>query len=341
MRNIQECKDEIRRRGEARIVQIARTRRRIKVISGALAMCCFVAVLLPVALSMTSVQPPLVPVEDLTPTTSFSTTHTTVSHTEVTFSTTCTPVQTTSSVTGSVQSQTTDSTRQTTQSTAASTTVGVVPTTPTTTSVTAPTTTHTTAPTTIPTTASTTSPTTSSTTSPTTDLTTTTTTGGGLFPPLGDIVNFLPFTVGNATGAVGDLLTIPISVEDEHYLVNAELYLTYDPSVLQPVIMNDADGDNPFVTDLNPVIFPNGQAFSDVSSDGTLNIRITQPENMNVTEGGTMCYVTFRAVAPTTYTQITLDANIQASPPEHITIIFTTVSGQITITAPSTTDTHP
>lgn len=60
-------------------------------------------------------------------------------------------------------------------------------------------------------------------------------------------------TVGAVSGEVGDVVEVPVSISEGHYMVNGRFFLTYDPTVLELQEVSD-DPDNPYFNDINTAI---------------------------------------------------------------------------------------
>ena len=57
-------------------------------------------------------------------------------------------------------------------------------------------------------------------------------------------------TVGTVTGEIGDVVEVPVSISENHYMVNGRLFLTFDPTMLEPVVVTD-DPDCPYFEEIN------------------------------------------------------------------------------------------
>ena len=57
-------------------------------------------------------------------------------------------------------------------------------------------------------------------------------------------------TVGTVTGEVGEIVEVPVSISENHYMVNGRLFLTFDPTVLELVVVTD-DPDSPYFEEIN------------------------------------------------------------------------------------------
>lgn len=325
MRDIKDCKDEIRRRGEARILQIAQTRRRVRAVCGSVSLCLCVALVLTVVLSSTRMPFPIIS-GDPTTTTAASTVATTAG------STTDTSV-----TTSATTSDGTHPSATTTTSRAPFGTTVVIPTTILTTvsSRTTTTTVKTLLPTTVPTTA----PTTVSSSTSVTTVTepTTTTTKGGMKPPLGEKVVFVNFAPASVSGTVGEQLTVPFSVSSGHHLIAASFDIIYDPTVLEPEAVN-ADENNPFVTALNEQLFAGGTVYSRRIDDHTVRVEIVTTNTVGVEDAGEMFRVNFRAVGETSRASVKilpLETVVDAQATAMYDFVWSYNDGFVTVAPPS------
>ncbi len=60
-------------------------------------------------------------------------------------------------------------------------------------------------------------------------------------------------TVGEVKGEVGDVVEVPVSISEGHYMVNGRIFLTYDPTALELQEVCD-DPDNPYFETINTAI---------------------------------------------------------------------------------------
>ena len=296
MRDLQELKQEIHRRGEERIIHIAKVRRRTRAICGGAVLCGAMALV--VTTFFTANRTPVPLGTDTTTTIPTSVTTTVVSPHDTTSppSSESTDVSAVSTTGSTEVTQDTDRTVVTTVDTTVQTTVGTtVP------------------PTTVPTAVSTTGS-----TSPTTVPSTTTTTkhDGGMLPPLGAIVHFVRFSPVETVGTVGELFTVPFSSNGTTCLVKGSLTVAYDANVMELVAVNGEGVQNPYVNGIAATAFPDGTAFSSSKSeDGTVRIEFDTHRSVgNHTNGEPLFRLTFKALAPASYSEILIsDLNFISS----------------------------
>ena len=106
---------------------------------------------------------------------------------------------------------------------------------------------------------------------------------------------------------VGDFVEVAFNVSEGHYLVNGQLWIDYDPTVLEP--------QDPFevgcITEVNTAIF-NSRYMWDaaISAPGRLKFAFASPELNGTTAGGTMFTLTFtvRSMPEGGTTAVTLSA---------------------------------
>ncbi|MBQ4616741.1 MAG: hypothetical protein IJB27_00005, partial [Clostridia bacterium] len=123
---------------------------------------------------------------------------------------------------------------------------------------------------------------------PTTTSTTTTT--------VQSMGNLVTFSVGSATGSIGDTIVIPVSVSENHYMVNGQIFVHYDPEVLEIQPVWD-DEDNPYFEDYNNKIFTNKYMWAFNGDDvGVAKFAFAASASKGTTVGGEMYALTFKIV---------------------------------------------
>ncbi len=116
--------------------------------------------------------------------------------------------------------------------------------------------------------------------------------GGGTNPPPTTTTTAVPagnvvFSVSSFEDvSVGDEITVEVTVSDYHYIVSGELYIQYDPDVLQL----QAE-----VSAAPPEIFNGAYAMSlHCPSEGDMELRFSTSATVGSTQGGTLLRLTFK-----------------------------------------------
>ena len=99
-------------------------------------------------------------------------------------------------------------------------------------------------------------------------------------------------TVGSATGEAGDTVLIPVEITADSRLVNADLYLHYDPDALRLIRQYDADTEENRWT-LDGIW--QGSLWAAEPSDGTLHIMLATGAD-GLTEGGALFTLMFEVL---------------------------------------------
>lgn len=101
-------------------------------------------------------------------------------------------------------------------------------------------------------------------------------------------------TVGEVMGEIGQTVQVPVSVSEGHYLVNARIFLTYDPTVLELQKVCD-DEDNPYFEDVNTEIIDSSCMWAFAApSAGKANFVFVSSSDQGNTAGGTLYTLTFK-----------------------------------------------
>ena len=104
-------------------------------------------------------------------------------------------------------------------------------------------------------------------------------------------------TVGSATGDVGDIVEIPVSITANSYMVNADMYVTYDTDVLQLVGYYDStDGEDTKVCyKVNNDIFNNKWMYAaNEKEPGLFVFAGASNSKTGITKGGEMFRLAFK-----------------------------------------------
>ena len=100
-------------------------------------------------------------------------------------------------------------------------------------------------------------------------------------------------TVESGSVEVGDTVILPVTVNAESHLVNADIFLHYDPTLLEPVLQYDAATDSERYAE--PGAF-GGTVHSEKLGADTLYVLLASPDD-GATDKGTLFYVAFRLLA--------------------------------------------
>lgn len=99
-------------------------------------------------------------------------------------------------------------------------------------------------------------------------------------------------TVGSVTGEKGDTVLIPVDISAESRLVNADIYVRYDPDRLRAIKQYDADTEeNRWTLD---GIWP-GSLWAAEPSEGLLHIMLATGDK-GMTSGGTLFWLMFEVM---------------------------------------------
>ncbi len=101
-------------------------------------------------------------------------------------------------------------------------------------------------------------------------------------------------SVGNVRGEVGELVEVPVSVSEGHYLVNGRIFLTYDPTVLELQEVCD-DPDNPYFENVNTAILDSSFMWMFASPKaGKANFVFATSSSAGNATGGAIYTLTFK-----------------------------------------------
>ena len=115
------------------------------------------------------------------------------------------------------------------------------------------------------------------------------------------------FTAQSVTAKPGDTVTVDISVSENHYMVNGQIWIKYDPTVLEIQEVWD-DEDNPYFEDINTKIFKGTYmwAFA-VPQAGTAKMAFATSSAKGTTQGGVMFTLTFKVLDTAENSEITFE----------------------------------
>ena len=93
------------------------------------------------------------------------------------------------------------------------------------------------------------------------------------------------FSLSNVEANVGDIITVDVMVSENHYMVNGQIWVEYDPNALEIQKVWD-DEDNPYFEDYNTQIFKNTYMWAfKVPMPGYANFAFASSSSVNVFPG--------------------------------------------------------
>lgn len=105
-------------------------------------------------------------------------------------------------------------------------------------------------------------------------------------------------TVGAVKGEVGDVVQVPVSISEGHYMVNSRIFLTYDPSALELQTVCD-DEENPYFESINTAIIDSSFMWAVKSPEaGRFNAVFATAMSGN-SAGGVLFTLTFKLLRET------------------------------------------
>ncbi len=115
-------------------------------------------------------------------------------------------------------------------------------------------------------------------------------------------------TVGSVSGKAGDIVEIPVSISEGGYLVNLDIAMTYDKTVLEPVFTQYADPDDESLTtcyQVNSELFGNGWMYVGVVKEaGCFRFSAASAATTGKATGGEMLRVAFKILKSTVGTNV-------------------------------------
>lgn len=144
-------------------------------------------------------------------------------------------------------------------------------------------------------------------------------------------------TVEGGSVEVGDTVILPVTVNAAAHLVNADVFLHYDPTLLEPVLQYDA------ATDSERYAEPgtwDGTVYSEKLGADTLYVLLASPDD-GTTDKGTLFYVAFRLLAdPGEGAAVTPDVSVCRARAGGADV-DPVAAGTLTLTAGTVTAKHP
>ncbi len=147
----------------------------------------------------------------------------------------------------------------------------------------------------------------------------------------------ITFTAQSVTAKPGDTVTVDIMVSENHYMVNGQIWVNYDPEVLEIQTVWD-DEDNPYFEEINTKIFKSSYmwAFA-VPTPGVAKMAFATSSAKGTTVGGTMFTLTFKVLEEAIDSEITIEIPEMCSNDgttnggEDFDVVPTCVLGTVTI----------
>lgn len=112
-----------------------------------------------------------------------------------------------------------------------------------------------------------------------------------------EVAQPVTYTVASVTANPGDTVQIPVSVSDNHYTVNARLFISYDPTLLELQEVSD-DADCPYVSDWNTAILDASCMYAlRLAAPGDIRFIYATSADQGAREGGTLFTLTFKVLS--------------------------------------------
>lgn len=104
------------------------------------------------------------------------------------------------------------------------------------------------------------------------------------------------FSVSSHTAMMGEFVEVAVSVSDNHGLVNGQLFIDYDPAVLEIASVWD-DADRPYFEEVNPAVFGSGYFWDfAVPTPGRAKFAFATGSLNGSLTGGTLFTLTFNVI---------------------------------------------
>lgn len=145
-------------------------------------------------------------------------------------------------------------------------------------------------------------------------------------------------TVGAIDGNVGDVVQVPVTVSEGHYMVNGRIFLTYDPTVLELQAVCD-DADNPYFETVNTDILDSSFMWAfNVPTAGKANFVFATSADVGNAAGGAIYTLTFKLLRKAESTITVTVPEIRTNSGEEDTdAVLTLVDGAVKVTEVDTT----
>ncbi len=147
----------------------------------------------------------------------------------------------------------------------------------------------------------------------------------------------ITFTAESVTANKGDIITVDISVSENHYMVNGQIWVQYNPDCLEIVEVWD-DPDCPYFEEINTKIFRSSYMWMfAVPVAGTAKFAFASSASAGTTAGGAMFTLTFKVLEDAYTSEINVvvpDGDMNAndgSSAEDQAVELTYVAGVVTV----------
>lgn len=116
----------------------------------------------------------------------------------------------------------------------------------------------------------------------------------------------ITFTAQSVTAKAGDTITVDISVSENHYMVNGQLWIQYDPECLEIQEVWD-DPDNPYFEEINQTIIKSSFMWQfAVPEAGLAKFAFATSASAGSAVGGTIFTLTFKVLDAASTSNITI-----------------------------------
>ncbi len=114
----------------------------------------------------------------------------------------------------------------------------------------------------------------------------------------------ITFTAQSVTAKAGDTITVDIAVSENHYMVNGQIWIQYDPEMLEIQAVSD-DPDYMYFEDINTKIIKSNYMWQfAVPEAGTAKFAFASSASAGSAVGGTIFTLTFKVLEDATTSEI-------------------------------------
>ncbi len=156
----------------------------------------------------------------------------------------------------------------------------------------------------------------------------------GIFAATATADTAVEFAVGSVTAKPGDTVQIPVTISEDHYIVNTRFFVNYDPTALELQVVNET-ADCPYINDWNTSLFTADAMWAGrLVANGDLRVVYATASNVGKAVGGTLFTLTFKVIAETAGTfpvSITMKETCSNSGSGDYVPQMTLTSGGVTI----------
>lgn len=147
----------------------------------------------------------------------------------------------------------------------------------------------------------------------------------------------ITFTAQSVTAKAGDIITVDIAVSENHYMVNGQIWVQYDPEMLEIQAVSD-DPDYMYFEDINSKIIKSNYMWQfAVPEAGVAKFAFAGSASAGSAVGGTIFTLTFKVLENATTTEIAIavpDGDMNANDgtfDDDAAVELTFVNGVITV----------